>query len=31
MGVQLLISWIFVRALDEISQRAELTQQDLTG
>jgi len=31
MGVQLLISWIFVRVLDEISQRAELTQQDLTG
>lgn len=29
MGVQLGILWIFVRALDEISQRTELTQQDL--
>jgi len=31
MGVQLMISWILVRVLDEISQRAELTRQDLTG
>lgn len=30
MGVQLMISWIFVGVLDEISQREEQTQQDLT-
>ncbi len=31
LGVQLIISWIFVRVLDEISQRADLTKQDLTN
>jgi len=31
MGVQLMISWIFVRVLDEISQREELTQLDLSN
>ena len=31
MGVQLMISWIFVEVLDEISQRDKLTKQDLTG
>jgi len=31
LGVQLIISWIFVRVLDEISQRADLTTQDLTN
>ena len=31
IGVQLLISWIFVQVLDEISQRPELTQKDLTS
>jgi len=31
MGVQLVILWIFVQILDEISQREELTQQDLTN
>jgi len=31
MGVQLMISWIFVGVLDEMSQRAELTKQDLTS
>jgi glycosyltransferase involved in cell wall biosynthesis len=31
MGIQLMISWILVRVLDEISQREELTKQDLTG
>ncbi|MFZ6028841.1 MAG: glycosyltransferase family 2 protein [Chloroflexota bacterium] len=31
IGVQLLISWMLVRVLDEVSQRAELTRQDLTG
>jgi hypothetical protein len=29
--VQLLISWMLVRVLDEVSQRAELTRQDLIG
>jgi glycosyltransferase involved in cell wall biosynthesis len=29
MGVQLILSWIFVQVLDEISQRDKLTQQDL--
>jgi hypothetical protein len=31
IGVQLLISWIFVQILDEISQRPELTQKDLSN
>jgi hypothetical protein len=31
MGVQLVISWIFVQVLNEISQRETLTEQDLTG
>lgn len=30
-GVQLLISWILTRVLDEVSQREELTKQDLIG
>ena len=31
ISVQLIISWILVQVLDEISQREELTKQDLTG
>lgn len=31
IGVQLLISWIIVQALDEVRQREELTRKDLTG
>jgi hypothetical protein len=31
VGVQLLISWLLTRALDEVSQREELTKQDLIG
>jgi hypothetical protein len=31
IGIQLMISWIFVQVLDEISQRAELTQKDLSS
>ncbi len=31
IGVQLMISWIFVQILDEISQRGALTQQDLAS
>jgi glycosyltransferase involved in cell wall biosynthesis len=31
MGVQLIISWIFVQVLNEISQRETLTKQDLTN
>jgi hypothetical protein len=31
VGIQLLISWLFTRVLDEVSQREELTKQDLIG
>lgn len=31
IGIQLIISWIIVRALDEVRQRDELTRRDLTS